>query len=383
MNSPKPALSFEVFQKDPREGKARTGLMRLGHGTVPTPAFMPVGTLGTVKSVTPGQLQSTGSAICLGNTYHLYLRPGMDVIKRHGGLHRFMGWNGPILTDSGGYQVFSLSNLRKIDDDGVTFRSHIDGSSHRLTPEKSMEIQQILGSDIAMCFDECPPADAPTADMKKAMDRTTAWAQRCKDAHQRPDQALFGIVQGGIDLELRREHTQAIGEIDFHGYAIGGLSVGETHEELVTTAQFTAALLPEDKPRYLMGVGTPLDLCEAVAAGIDMFDCVMPTRNARQATVFTSEGRINLRNHRFREDIGPVDPECQCLCCTQFTRSYLRHLIIAKEILASTLLTLHNLTYYQDLMRGLRQAIQQGNLQSLVQHHRDLAAARTQASETG
>jgi len=302
----------------------------------------------------------------------------MDIIESHGGLHNFMGWQGPILTDSGGYQVFSLSSLRKIDEDGVNFRSHIDGSHHRLTPEKSIEIQETLGSDIAMCFDECPPANAPREDLRKAMARTTAWAHRCKSAHTRKEQALFGIIQGGTDQELRQEHAEALGEIDFDGFAIGGLSVGESHEDLVATTRFTAALMPENKPRYLMGVGTPLDLCEAVAAGVDMFDCVMPTRNARQATAFTSEGKLNLRNRRFRDDLGPVDPQCQCLCCTNFTRSYIRHLIVAKEILASTLLTIHNLTFYQDLMRSLRNAISEGTLDSIVSHHRALAAQKKQ-----
>ena len=382
MKDHSPPLSFEILSQDPKNGKARTGLMRLGHGTVPTPAFMPVGTLGTVKSLTPGQLRETGSAICLGNTYHLYLRPGMDIIESHGGLHNFMGWQGPILTDSGGYQVFSLSSLRKIDEDGVNFRSHIDGSHHRLTPEKSIEIQETLGSDIAMCFDECPPANAPREDLRKAMARTTAWAHRCKSAHTRKEQALFGIIQGGTDQKLRQEHAEAIGEIDFDGFAIDGLSVGESHEDLVATTRFTAALMPENKPRYLMGVGTPLDLCEAVAAGVDMFDCVMPTRNARQATAFTSEGKLNLRNRRFRDDLGPVDPQCKCLCCTNFTRSYIRHLIVAKEILASTLLTIHNLTFYQDLMRSLRKAIPEGRLDSIVSHHRALAAQKEQTKSS-
>ncbi len=373
------ALRFEIEPGSPACGP-RVGRLHLPHGTVPTPAFMPVGTLGTVKSLTPDQLAATGAAICLGNTYHLYLRPGLEVIGLHGGLHRFMGWDRPILTDSGGFQVFSLESLRTVDDDGVDFRSHLDGSRHRLTPARAIEIQEVLGADIIMCFDECPPGDAPRAVVRRAMDRTTAWARRCQQAQTRSDQALFGIVQGGIFEDLRAEHAQALVALDLPGYAIGGLSVGEGHEEMIAALRATTPHLPIEKPRYLMGVGTPLDIVEAVAAGVDMMDCVLPTRNARMATAYTAEGRLNLRNARFRTDLAPLDPACPCLACTRFTRAYICHLVRSRELLAHTLLTLHNLTHYQRLMAELRAAIPAGRLDPIIARERALEAARSQGS---
>jgi len=363
---------------DAEGSKARLGEVRLPHGVVPTPAFMPVGTQATVKALTPDQLRDTGASICLGNTYHLYLRPGAELVAAHGGLHGFMGWDGPILTDSGGFQVFSLSHMRKVDDDGVDFQSHIDGSKHRFTPEHAIQVQELLGADIIMCFDECPPADGSKEVILKAMERTTRWAERCLEAHSRKDQALFGIVQGGVDPELRTQHAKEMTRLDFPGFAIGGLSVGETFEEMVSTLDVVTPLLPQDKPRYLMGVGRPLDIVEAVVRGVDMFDCVMPTRNARMNTVYTSEGRLNIRNTRFKNDLGPLDPDCVCLCCTRFTRAYLRHLVIAKELLVHTLLTIHNLTHYQKLMTEIRTAIASGGLGEIVARERILEANRSQ-----
>ena len=372
---------YSLRSKDVEGSQARLGEVRLPHGVVPTPAFMPVGTQATVKALTPDQLRSTGASICLGNTYHLYLRPGAELVAAHGGLHNFMSWDGPILTDSGGFQVFSLAQLRKMDDDGVTFQSHIDGSKHRFTPEHSIRVQELLGADIIMCFDECPPADGSKEVVLKAMERTTRWAERCLEAHTREDQALFGIVQGGVDPELRRQHAKEMTKLEFPGFAIGGLSVGETFEEMVTTLDVVTPLLPEDKPRYLMGVGRPLDLVEAVVRGVDMFDCVMPTRNARMNSVYTSQGRLNIRNARFKDDLGPLDPECPCVCCTQFSRAYLRHLVIAKELLVHTLLTIHNLTHYQRLMAEVRLAISQGGLSAIVERERKLEALRNANKE--
>ncbi len=373
--------SIYTLRKTDTEGSAaRLGEVRLPHGVVPTPAFMPVGTQATVKALTPDQLRATGASICLGNTYHLYLRPGAELVAAHGGLHKFMAWDGPILTDSGGFQVFSLSQLRKIDDDGVDFQSHIDGSKHRFTPEHSIQVQEHLGADIIMCFDECPPADGSKEVILKAMERTTRWAERCLEAQRRDDQALFGIVQGGVDPELRTQHAKEMTKLDFPGFAIGGLSVGETFDEMVDTLDVVPPLLPEDKPRYLMGVGRPLDIIEAVLRGVDMFDCVMPTRNARMNSVYTSEGRLNIKNARFKDDLGPLDPQCNCLCCTRFTRAYLRHLVVAKELLVNTLLTIHNLTHYQTLMTEIRSAIPGGGLRDIVVRERALEAQRTQES---
>lgn len=352
-------FSFEIIAHN---GKARAGILHTPRGDIPTPVFMPVGTAGTVKAMTPAELQAPplDASIILGNTYHLYLRPGLEVIKAHGGLHHFAGWDRAILTDSGGFQVFSLAAINAIDDEGVTFRSHIDGSKHRLTPEISMHIQGVLGSDIAMCFDQCPPGDAPDEVHDLAMRRTTAWAARCARVPRPPGQALFGIVQGGIDLDRRRRHLDELLPMEFNGYAIGGLSVGEAPEEMYRVLNAFAAELPADKPRYLMGVGRPQDLSVAVAAGVDMFDCVMPTRNARNGSLFTSTGKINISNAKHKMDTGPVDPGCPCHTCATVSRGYLRHLYIAKEILYSRLATLHNLTFYARHMRALRQAILEG-----------------------
>jgi queuine tRNA-ribosyltransferase len=354
-----PGFSFEVVATC---GKARAGILRTPHGDIPTPAFMPVGTLGTVKAMTAAELAAPplDARIILGNTYHLYLRPGLEVLAAHGGLHGFSGWDRPILTDSGGFQVFSLAASRTIDDDGATFRSHIDGSAHRLTPERSMEIQAVLGSDIAMVFDQCPPAGAAPEEHEIAMRRTTAWAERCARYPRPAGQALFGIVQGGIDPERRLRHLSELVPLGFDGHALGGLSVGESSEDMYRVLHEVAHALPAERPRYLMGVGTPTDLSVGVAAGIDLFDCVMPTRNARNGTLFTSQGRVVISNARHRLDTGPLDPECPCVTCTTVSRAYLRHLFIAREILYSRLATLHNLTFYARHMAGLRAAIAAG-----------------------
>ncbi|MGC9356796.1 MAG: tRNA guanosine(34) transglycosylase Tgt [Anaerolineae bacterium] len=350
------------------EGQARAGLFHTAHGAVPTPIFAPVGTQATVKALTPRQLEEVGAVLVLANTYHLYLRPGDHLIAEMGGLHAFMGWDGPILTDSGGFQVFSLSghegqkSLRTIDDDGVTFRSHIDGSEHRFTPERVMEIEQNLGADIAMVLDECAPPDDYDYNVR-ALRRTHAWAERCKAAHSRPDQALFGIVQGGVFPELREKSARFLTKLNFPGYAIGGLSVGETKEEMLTTLERTTPLLPRDKPRYLMGVGTPVDLVEGIARGVDLFDCVLPTRVARNGAALTRTERLNLRNARFAEDPAPIDPTCQCYTCTHFSRAYIRHLVVAKEILAATLLTIHNLYTMVTLTREMQGAILSGRFE--------------------
>ena len=322
-----------------------------------TPAFMPVGTLGTVKGMTVGELRGIGTQILLGNTYHLYLRPGHERVAKFGGLHRFMGWEGPILTDSGGFQVFSLSGLNKIDDHGVTFQSHIDGSSHRFTPELSMEIQKNLGADIVMAFDQCPPYPATQEKVQQAMRRTLRWAERGLQFSLHPYQARFGIVQGGLYEDLRIESAREITALPFDGFALGGLSIGETPELMQKMARFAAPLLPAGKPRYLMGVGRPEDLVEGVRAGIDLFDCVMPTRNARNGQLFTSRGKLNIKNARYADDTAPLDPECPCETCTRYSRGYLRHLFICGEILGARLNTLHNLSYYLRLMQQMRCAI--------------------------
>jgi queuine tRNA-ribosyltransferase len=353
------AVSFEVIA---RRGKARAGLLHTRHGVIETPAFMPVGTLGTVKAMTPRELESPpiDARVILGNTYHLYLRPGLDVIAAHGGLHAFAGWSRAILTDSGGFQVLSLAALRSIDDDGVTFRSHIDGSSHRLTPEKVMEIQRVLGSDIAMVLDHCPPGTAPAAEHEHAMARTTAWARRSLACERPPGQALFAIVQGGIDPDRRRRHLEELAPLGFDGFALGGLSVGEDKEAMNRVLDEVAHELPAERPRYLMGVGTPADLERGVASGIDLFDCVLPTRNARNGYLFTSEGRLVVSHAKHRLDTSPADPSCDCQTCKTASRSYLRHLYLAKEILYSRLATLHNLAFYAAHMRRLRRAIVEG-----------------------
>jgi len=321
---------------------------------------MPVGTQATVKAMTPEELVEVGSQIILANTYHLYLRPGHDLVRRMGGLHRFMHWDRPILTDSGGFQVFSLGELRKISEEGVQFRSHIDGSKHFISPEVSVAIQEALGSDIAMCFDECPPYPAEYDYVKKSLELTTRWARRCKEAHRRPDQALFGIVQGGMHPELRRESARQIIDIGFDGYALGGLSVGEEREIMYDMMQACSDILPETSPRYIMGIGAPEDLIEGVNAGFDMFDCVMPTRNARNGALFTSTGRINIKAAIYAEDEGPIDESCGCYVCRNYSRAYLRHLYRSQEILASRLNTWHNLQFYLNLMREVREAIAEG-----------------------
>jgi len=353
---PTPGFSFELLAT---LGHARAGILHTPRGDIPTPVFMPVGTLGTVKAMTADELRAEpiDARIILGNTYHLYLRPGLEVIEAAGGLHRFAAWDRPILTDSGGFQVFSLAAINEIDDDGVTFRSHIDGSKHRLTPEASMHIQAVLGSDIAMCFDQCPPGDAPPEVHEVALVRTTAWAARCRVAPRAAGQALFGIVQGGIDTERRKRHAAAITGLDFDGHALGGLAVGENLDDTYRILDEIAHTLPAERPRYLMGVGTPRDLERGIAAGIDMFDCVMPTRNARNGYLFTQAGRVNIPNAQHRLDMGPIDPECPCSTCRTYARAYLRHLYIAKEILYSRLATLHNLTFYARHVRRLRDDI--------------------------
>ncbi|HUH05638.1 MAG TPA: tRNA guanosine(34) transglycosylase Tgt [Kofleriaceae bacterium] len=340
-------------------GHARAGILHTPRGQIPTPVFMPVGTAGTVKAMTAGELEAPplDARIILGNTYHLYLRPGLEVIQAHGGLHGFSGWRRPVLTDSGGFQVFSLATLNTIDDDGVTFRSHIDGSQHRFTPEVSMQIQGVLGSDIAMAFDQCPPGDAPAAEQEKALARTTGWAARCAAVARPPGQALFGIIQGGTDVARRRRHLADLAPMEFDGYAIGGLSVGESIPEMYRVLDEFAHELPVDRPRYLMGVGTPADLAHGIAAGVDLFDCVMPTRNARNGYLFTSAGKVVISNARYRQDTGPVDPECPCNTCATVSRAYMRHLYISREILYNRLATLHNLTHYARSVRILRDSI--------------------------
>jgi len=361
------AMSFQLSALD---GRARAGRLTTARGVVDTPAFMPVGTAGTVKAVTPAELRRCGAQIVLGNTYHLFLRPGHDVVRELGGLHRFMNWDGPILTDSGGFQVFSLAALRRIDDEGVRFRSHIDGSERSLSPATSMEVQTALGSDIVMALDECPAAPAPREALEVAVRRTTLWARRCRELY-RGEGTLFGIVQGGGEPDLRDRSAREIVALDFPGYAIGGVCVGEPVGEMPDTVRHTAQLLPEERPRYLMGVGRPRDLVAAVAAGVDMFDCVMPTRNARNGNLFTSQGRINIKRAEFTRDPRPLDPACVCEACAGYSRGYLRHLFLSREILASRLHTIHNLTYYLDLMKRMRDHIAAGSFRGFVESFDD------------
>ena len=341
---------------------ARRGRLTFGHGSVETPVFMPVGTYGSVKAMSPADLRSVGAQIVLGNTFHLWLRPGLDVVAAHGGLHRFMGWDGPILTDSGGFQVFSLGELRKISEEGVKFRSPVNGDECFLSPEESMRIQHTLNSDVVMIFDECTPYPADERKAAASMRLSLRWAQRSKRAHVGNGNALFGIVQGGMHETLRDESLAGLTQIGFDGYAIGGLSVGEPKADMQRILRHTAPQLPDGAPRYLMGVGTPADIVDAVMNGIDMFDCVMPTRNARNGWIFTSNGTIRLRNARYREDIRPLDASCGCYTCTHFSRAYLHHLQRVNEILGSHLNTVHNLHFYQQLMSELRQAIAAGKL---------------------
>jgi queuine tRNA-ribosyltransferase len=350
----------EYFEVQSRSGEARVGLLRTAHGAVATPVFMPVGTQATVKSLSSGDLEALGAQIILGNTYHLAMRPGHELIARLGGLHRFMAWPAAILTDSGGFQVFSHSGRRSIDEDGVTFQSHVDGSPQRLTPESAMAIQAALGSDIAMAFDECPPSDAEPGVLAKAMERTTRWARRCLASEAAPGQLRFGIVQGGTSLPLREAHLTEIAGLPFDGLALGGLSVGEPPEVMHQVVAQVAPRMPVERPRYLMGVGRPQDLLAGIAAGIDMFDCVMPTRNARNGHLFVPAGHLNIANARHREDPRPLDEACPCEACRRYSRAYLAHLYRAKEILYYRLATMHNLQYYLKLMTGARRAIGEG-----------------------
>ena len=358
--------SFSIEKSDDRSD-ARAGLLELPRGEIQTPAFMPVGTQGTVKGVVPRDLREVVKArIVLGNTYHLRLRPGSEIMRARGGLSKFMNWNGPILTDSGGFQVFSLPNLRKLTDEGVAFKSHLDGSELFLGPRESIEMQDALASDIAMCLDECPPADASKAEVEEAVRRTTLWAKVCSDAWQETSgptagRNLFGIIQGGRFEKLRHRSAEELNSLNFPGYAIGGVSVGETEEEMLEQIAWTAPLLPYEKPRYVMGVGTPPQLLKMVALGADMFDCVMPTRAARHATAFTADGRLNLRNERFREDDSPLDEETDCFASREFSRAYLRHLLTVGESLGGILLTLHNLRFFVSLMEEARKHIQAGD----------------------
>ncbi len=354
------ANHFTIIGNDP-SSKARLGRLITAHGEIKTPCFMPVGTQGTVKAVAPRDLEEMGCQILLGNTYHLYLRPGHEVIRELGGLHRFMGWNKAILTDSGGYQVFSLGKMRKITDEGARFQSHLDGSSHLLTAEKAVEIQEALGSDIAMVLDECTPADATRDYVESSTARTVRWAERCLRARTRAGQMMFGIVQGGLFEDLRRQCVEALVRLNFEGFAVGGLGVGEGEEQLNAVGSYTVGLLPTDRPRYLMGVGRPRDIVNAVRAGFDMFDCVIPTRNARNGTLYTSGGKLNIKRAEFGADSRPLDPACDCYACRHFSRAYLRHLYMAGEILSAQLNSLHNLYFYHRLMDKCREAIRTGD----------------------
>lgn len=339
------------------DGAARLGELHTQHGAFPTPMFMPVGTAATVKALTPEDLETMGAKIILGNAYHLYIRPGHKLVEEMGGLHKFMGWNGAILTDSGGFQVMSLSDLRKVTPQGVEFSSHLDGSRHFISPEISMEIQRSLGSDIVMAFDECVKHPATKEEVRKSMAITTDWERRSRAVELKPHQGLFGILQGGMYPDLRREHFDQLKDLDFEGWAIGGLSVGEPPALMYEVLDASVPLLPADKVRYLMGVGTPEDLVEAVYRGVDIFDCVMPTRNARNGTLFTSQGKLHIKNAKFARDQGPLDPACSCYTCRKYSRAYLRHLYVAGEILSSRLNTIHNLHFYLDLMKQMREAI--------------------------
>jgi queuine tRNA-ribosyltransferase len=362
------SIRFELLQTD---GHARRGHLHTPHGVVETPVFMAVGTQATVKGLTPPQLEEIGVQMVLGNTYHLALRPGDELIAELGGLHRFMGWNRPILTDSGGYQIYSLATKRRIDDHAAVFRSHIDGTLLELTPERAVRIQENLGSDIAMCLDECPPAgaDQPRQSLVDACRRTIHWAERCKTAHRRADQALFAIVQGGTDLELRGRCAEALTKLDFRGYALGGFSVGEAPAQMMSVLEPTTALLPADRPRYLMGVGRPEDILRAIGAGVDMFDCVLPTRNGRNAMAFTMDGPLRLRNACHKRDPAPLESDCPCLTCGLYTRAYLHHLFLADEMLGPILLSLHNVAFYCRLVAEARRAIAEARFAAFCAIH--------------
>ena len=367
-----PRFSFTISATD---GKARTGTIQMQRGDIRTPAFMPVGTAATVKAMKPETVRKTGADIILGNTYHLMLRPGAERVARLGGLHKFMNWDRPILTDSGGYQVMSLSDLRKLTEEGVEFRSHLDGSKHMLTPERSMEIQRLLGSDIVMAFDECPRADQPREVIASSMEMSMRWAKRSRDGFDSGTEhaarsALFGIQQGALDEELRKRSADALTEIGFDGYAIGGLAVGEGQEAMFATLEFAPQQLPEDRPRYLMGVGKPDDLVGAVERGVDMFDCVLPSRSGRNGQAFTWNGPINLRNARFAEDTDPLDDRCGCDTCGTYSRAYLHHLVKSQEILGAMLMTEHNIAFYQQLMQAMRDAIGEGQFAAFATEFR-------------
>lgn len=356
------SISFELLKED-KDTKARLGIIHTPHGDIETPIFMPVGTKATVKSMTPEELKDINAQIILSNTYHLYLRPGHDLIKEAGGLHKFMHWDRPILTDSGGFQVFSLGDLRTISEKGVEFRSFIDGSKHFISPEKSIEIQNALGSDIMMAFDECAPYPADHDYVKKSLERTTRWAKRCKDANANPaTQSIFGIIQGGVYRDLREQSAREITDLDFPGYAVGGLSVGEPAELMYEVLDYTVPLMPKDKPRYNMGVGSPDYLFESVIRGIDMADCVLPTRIARNGTFFTSHGKLTIKNAKHERDFTPIDPECDCYACKNYSKAYIRHLFKSDEILGARLATTHNLHFLIKLMENIRQAIREDRL---------------------
>ena len=359
-----PSVTYELLHIDQTTG-ARRGVVHTPHGDIQTPIFMPVGTQATVKSMTVEELKENGAQIILSNTYHLYLRPGEKIVKEAGGLHNFMRWDRPILTDCGGFQVFSLSDLRTISEEGVEFKSHLDGSKHFFTPEKVMQIEEDLGADIIMSFDECCPYPSTYEYTKNSMERTTRWAKRCKEAHK-TNQALFGIIQGGSYEDLREKSAKDLIELDFPGYAIGGISVGEPKEEYIKMLKFTAPLMPENKPRYLMGVGSPDYLLEAAMAGIDMCDCVLPTRIARNGTAMTSHGKVVVRNANYAEDFTPLDPECECYTCRNYTRAYIRHLVKCNEILGVRLLSIHNIKFLTNLMERVRIEIENDNLANFV-----------------
>ncbi len=360
---------FELLKTD---GNARRGQLRLKHGVVQTPIFMPVGTVGSVKTLTPQDLNEVNAQIILGNTYHLFLRPGLEVFKHYGGLHEFMKWDKPILTDSGGFQIFSLGKLNKLKEEGASFASHLDGSKFLLTPELAVEIQETINADIHMVLDECTSFPAERAAAESSMERSMRWAKRCREAKKKGDLCQFGIVQGSMYEDLRVKSAKALMDIGFEGYAIGGLSVGESKEDMHRVTSVCCDILPEDKPRYLMGVGTPLDLIEGVSRGVDMFDCVMPTRNGRNGTMFTSQGRVNIKNLQYRLDDDPLDPECACYTCKTFSKGYLRHLHQAGEITGLRLFSLHNIAYYLKLADDMRKAIEEDSFETLAKHHREL-----------
>lgn len=359
-------MHFEVLKKD-NNSRARLGRCHTAHGVFHTPAFIPVGTQATVKAMTPEELRDLGAEIILSNTYHLYLRPGHERIRRLGGLHRFMHWEHPLLTDSGGFQVFSLNSLVKVSEEGVEFKSHLDGSRHFITPEKAIAIQEALGADIIMCLDECTPYPASHEEAECSLQRTLKWSRRCRESHQASHQALFGIVQGGMYSDLRQKGVEVLVEIGFDGYALGGLSVGENKESMARVIGETAPLLPENLPRYVMGLGMPGDMIEAVREGVDMFDCVLPTRNARNGMLFTRSGKMAIKNAKYAEDPSPIEPGCPCYTCRNYSRAYLRHLYFAEEILAFRLNTIHNLHFYLTFMREMRQAIAEDRLDGFIQ----------------